>query len=345
MRRKKKKNQPIQETSGFFLGFKEALAELSDFINGYVIMFLSLFFLVLIWCIVDSNTTIQTLTLSYIAFFLGQSLEFKRICGSWKTVILTAFGSFLFSLIVFIPGKREGVYSLQNHLNHWPIAFSVVFLFFTAAGHSRKLIAKIGEGVTLLHSLTLLYFLVELFESWRISSWWAGICIVPVCYSVIHALTYMKITKNDKLYLSLWSSMTMIVFAFVYVKSVLQMKNVEHLISEGRVWDGAYVFFEHFLLGASGAYILQNVFMLVGYFPSKHNASNYSNSVRELNNFHIDRYSSDQVERRESLFILVLVGGMLAANYHFKIVQPNFAIWMCLIVVPIFVALFGKLFR
>lgn len=137
----------------------------------------------------------------------------------------------------------------------------------------------------------------------------------------------------------------MAVFAFVYAHNVLQMDTVEQLVSDNRLWDGAYVFIEYFLLGASGAYIAQNVLMLFRYspWPSTYFSTTYFNEVRELNESHVDRYSSDQADRREALLVLVLVGGILTSNFYLKVVAPSLAIWLCLIIAPICVGLFGKL--
>jgi hypothetical protein len=327
------------------------VSSLSPFsLDGFTIVFISFFclfpFVFFICSLIDSNVTIHTLTLSYFAFFLGKTLEFRKICGSWRTVILTMLGSFFFSLFNFLPYKKEGVYSLQNHLDNWPIVFSMVFLIVIVGFNSKKLTLKIGEGITLLHSLALLYYFFERFQSGLGSGWWVAACILPLCFSLTHALTYIEITKSDRLYLSIWSSITMIIFAFLYLLNVIQMENVEKLISENHVWKGACVFFEYFLLGASGAYIAQNAFMLFGYLPRRNHFFNlaYFNAVRELNKSHIDRYSSDQVDRKEASFVLILVGGFLASNSYFRIMPPTLAIWACFIIAPIIVGLFGKFF-
>ncbi len=351
MSRDKNKLRFIKESPEPFADFKKTQTSSPFSFSGFAVVFISFLFLfpvlAFFWSLIDSNATIHTLTLAYLAFFIGKTLELRKIAGSWKTVAFTMIGSLLASLYNFAPYKKEVGYSLQRHLDNWPIVFALIFVVIVVAFFSKKLTVRIGEGITLLHSLTLMYFLADRFQSGTGSGWWVALCVLPLCYSLIHALTYTEITKEDRLYLSIWSSLTMAVFAFVYVQNVLQMDNVEKLISENRFGDGAYVFFEYFLLGASGAYIAQNALMLLGYLPGRNRFFNaaYFKDVRELNKNHIERYSSEQVDKREAFFVLFLAGGLLTANYYLKFFEPSFVICVCLIVVPIFVGLLGRLIK
>jgi hypothetical protein len=312
-------------------------------------VFLACFILVpvalLVFTFFNNNLTLPTVKLSLIAFLVGKILELRRISEEWKNVGKNILYSALLSLIVLLPFKGEQEYILQNHINLLPISFVIIFTIGVLIDQYDRLKVRIGEGVTLLHSLTLLYFFAELFREFSVSSWWLGLVAIPVIYSLVHALTYIEITSEDRLYLSIWSSLTMFVFGFVYVQSVLSMGDIEKSIQQNRLWEGSYVFLEYFLLGASGAYILQNASMLLGYFPDKNFIGSYKKQVKALNQEHIDRFSSEQVDRIEAWFVLLLVGGVLISNYFLKFFESQFMIFLCLIIGPFLVGLFSRTIR
>jgi len=279
----------------------------------------------------------QFLTLAYAAFVMGTFFEVRRMSSNWKHVGLKLLAAVVLSAMFVIVEPK--------YVGKWPLVFAGVLLFVSVAIHYDRMMAKIGEGVTLLHSLTLLYLCAEFLKKVGLSLWGLVIIFLPVAYSVLHALTHIRITKRDRLYLSLWSSLTMAVFALLYIYSIWHMDKIENLFVAERFFDGITVFLEHFLLGISGAYILQNFFMLLAYLPGRREFFNeaYFRSVREMNKEHIERYSSDQVDRREAWFVLILVGSLLALNYHFAILGVQFSIWICLVIVPFAMGYLGRL--
>jgi hypothetical protein len=317
-----------------------------DFGMAFLALVLLLPALILTWQMLDANREVKTLNLAYAAFLLGTVFEFRRVVGNWRDVALVLAVSYGGSLLNFLPYKKERTYDLQDHIDHWPIAFAAFFTFCVTVGYSKKLTVRLGEGVTMLHTLTLLYFCAELSRTAPSTVQWilAGALALPSLFSLFHALTYAEITQKDRLYLSLWNSFVMAVFAVLYVVKVLQMAGVEELLSENQLLAAIEVFVEHFLLGASGAYILQNLVMLGAYLPDKNRMFNkaYFADVREINQSHIERYSADQIDKREALFVLGLAGALFVGNYHFQIAPRGLVVWFSLTVIPLLVGLLSR---
>lgn len=345
MKRARKEHKAVVMTSHSFP------VKRKDFVNSWspptyvpVLVILGIFiFLVLasIWSQTEAAEGKTALTLTYVAFFLGTVLELRRIAGDWSSVALTMGLTFIASLLFsIIPHRKKGDYAsildrIQSDLRVLPLVFAFMFLAGILAQFHKKLTARLGEGTTLLHSLTLCYFLLE--QGWPLAFLGGTLGFTAMCYSVTHALSKIEITPDHRLGLSLWSSLTMTVFGVVYVREILQMGTVDQLMHENQLWDAVFVFFKYLLLGSAGPYIAQNFVMLLGYLPEKPRqflSEGHLQRIKTLNQSHIDRYSVDQIDHREAIAVLVLAGGGLLANLSFKFVAPTLAIWLCFAVVP-----------
>ncbi len=203
-----------------------------------------------------------------------------------------------------------------------------------------KLIPVLGEGVTLLHSIALSYWLLDLYISGKTGPMWLLLCVVPVLFSTAHAFTDITLSKNNRLWLSIWSSIVMAIFGVNYVKAVVQMESIESLLLADITGRGSYVFLECFLLGASGAYIAHNLLMLLGFLPGRSRFFNaeYFREIRELATKHVDRYCDKQVERTQAFLVTVVCGVFLGSNVAFHFVSRDFAVWTRLVVIPLVMA-------
>lgn len=275
---------------------------------------------------------IHTLTLSYLAFFLGSVLEFKRISQDWGKVFKCLSISVPVSLLVFLFHSKNQPYSFQGNLDLWPIFFSFIFIGSATLMYAKELTVKLGEGTTMLHSLVILYYFIE--RGYYLPS--IIVCLVPTGFSVYHALSYRELTHRSRLLLSLWSSAVMIFFAGVYMISVFQTPGIEKSIAENMFAEATLSAFRYFFMGASGIYIFHNVLMLLPYLPGRTELflPEYRERLRRLNETHIERYSHGQVERKISLFILALVGALLSANFYTKLIAPVFLVWICFVLIP-----------
>lgn len=310
--------------------------------NPTVVLFLLCVFLIAIglWVVDAAGKKINTLSLGYIAFFLGSIWELYRITVDWNCVLKTVLGALGFSLLNFFPYDDERSYSLQNHLDNWPVAFALGFILIVVVFFEDKLIPVLAEGVTLLHSIALSYWLLDLYNSGKTGPMWLLLCAIPVLFSAAHAFTDITLSKNDRLWLSIWSSVVMAIFGVNYVTAVVQMENIESLLVADMTGRGSYVFLECFLLGASGAYIAQNLCMLIGFLPGKYTFFNaqYFREIKELSTQHIDRYCDKQVDKTQALLVTVVCGVWLGSNILFNFVSRDFAVWVTLVLIPLFIA-------
>lgn len=97
---------------------------------------------------------------SLVALFAGLLFESIRVSGNWKTVLGIFVGTYLFSLLAFLPGKSESIYNFEDHVEFWPYCFIFIFTLFFGIVYKNKLIVKLTEGMTLMLSISLIYWAV-----------------------------------------------------------------------------------------------------------------------------------------------------------------------------------------
>jgi Na+-transporting NADH:ubiquinone oxidoreductase subunit NqrB len=101
-------------------------------------------------------------SVSLLALFAGLLFESFRDSANWKTVLSIFVGSYFFSLLNFLPGKREHNYVFENHIESWPYFFIFFYTLAFAIFHKDRVTAKLTEGITLLLSLSLVYWIHKL---------------------------------------------------------------------------------------------------------------------------------------------------------------------------------------
>lgn len=270
-------------------------------------------------------------SVSLIALFAGLLFESIRVSGSWKTVAGIFAGTYLFSLFTFLPGKRERVYNFENHIEIWPYIFIFIFALFFGITYKDKVTAKLTEGVTLLLSISLIYWAVDYgfinYHNWfSISLMILGLLLS--IFSIVNALTHIRLSRTNRLTLSVWSTIIMIAFAFDNIFRVFSNPDIE----SSYLSDGFYIGLQFFLLGVSAIYIMQNYMLLAAFLPSKN--GNYKNDFKENKNDHINRYSDKQVNIVQSLFCILFTGTSYWLNHKFQILPRHTMIWLMLFIFP-----------
>jgi len=98
---------------------------------------------------------------------------------------------------------------------------------------------------------------------------------------------------------------------------------------------------QFFLLGASTLYIIQNLFMLMGFLPGKGEGigTEYRKRISELKKDHINRFSPNQVSIRQSVLCILISGTIFVLNFKFQYLPRQFAIWIVFILFPYLMAL------
>jgi hypothetical protein len=277
-----------------------------------------------------SSSTNRLIPISVIALIAGAIIEKKRLTPKWSTVFNIAIFSFVLSFLCFLPGKRENIYVFENHVEIWPYMFLFFFLIMAYAFHKDKIIPRMTEGITLIMSVGIIYWVIDHGFYVTNSSFLKVIMIIGfiiAVFSIINAFININLSKSLRLFLSIWSSIIMILLAIDNIYLVYQNGQIEDSVF---LIDKVYVGLQYFLLGICSIYILQNIMMILGFLPDKHRFFNkdYFNDVRELKKEHVDRYSDNQSNLLLSLICLILSIGFYLINYNFDLLPRNTAIWL-----------------
>jgi hypothetical protein len=298
--------------------------------------------LFLIFTSVSSQSGKTLIPISIVALIAGLLFEGKRLSEKWSTVFYITIGSLAFSFFAFVPGKHERHYNIEDHVAMWPYLFIFIFAILSVIAHGDKVVPKLTEGITLLQSIAVIYWVVD-YDLFAIQSYFVRsliiIGLIFSSYSLFHAFTYSTLTRTRRLALSLWSSVIMCLFAVDNILRVYQNEQIENTVE---ITHGLYVALQFFLLGVSSIYITQNLMMLWGYLPGKGTFFNskYFADVRELNDQHIKRYSDDQVYIGHSIICSILSIALFAVNYYYAILPRHLAIWAVFAIVPLLMSTF-----
>ncbi|MBE8724101.1 hypothetical protein C4F50_04000 [Flavobacterium sp. KB82] len=287
-----------------------------------------------------------------IALMAGVIFESKRITSRWILVVIIGFVSFFiaFAFLNFVNNadthNRQGITVVFNYsIQIWPPIFLVLYFIFSLLFYKYRIIPKLTEGITLLQSIAVIYWVVD---SGLISTDNIFIQILLVIgllfslYSIFHAFTKTHLSDTHKLTLSIWSSIIMFLFALDNLHFIDQAEPVESIENLLQI---LYLGLQYFLLGISSIYIIQNFIMLFRFLPrpGKFFNSKYFKKVRELKDDHIYRYSDQQVSPLHSLFCIIFIGTIFFLNYYYQIVPKQFLIWMAFVSFPFIIMLFNHL--
>jgi hypothetical protein len=272
-------------------------------------------------------------SISLIALFAGLLFESIRVSGSWKTVAGIFVGTYLFSLLSFLPGKRERIYNFENHIEMWPYVFIFIFALLFGIIHKDRVTAKLTEGITLLLSISLIYWAID-YGFTNYHNWFSitllTIGIIFSIFSIINALTHIHLSRTNRLTLSIWSTIIMFAFAIDNIIRVFSNPDIEN--SE-YLSDGLFIGLQYFLLGVSAVYIMQNYMLLAAFLPSKN--GNYKSDLKENKKDHINRFSEKQVSIKYSLFCIVFSGTIYWLNHKYQILPRHTMIWFVFLTFPL----------
>lgn len=275
------------------------------------------------------------LSIMTIPLILGIVFENRRLSSDWKDILLKITIALALSFIAFLPGKRERNYSFENHIEIWPYFFIGFFVIASVIYHDKKIIPKLTEGITLLQSISIIYWIIDIgFLNFK-NVFAYTIMVVGLIFCVIsfiHAFSYIKLTRNSRLFLSIWSSIIMIIFA---IDHIYRVYNFDYFVDYKMLNDGLNIL-QYFLLGVSLIYIFQNAFMLFTYLPDR--SSFYGKSqmkeIREMNKTHIKRYSLNQIKISDSFLALIFTSGIYYWNYKYQIMPRHTLIWLIFWIFP-----------
>ena len=284
----------------------------------------------------------KLLAFSFVPLLLGILLESYRITKNWKIVLSKSAIAYFFSFIAFLPGKRETNYNFDNHIELWSQAFLLGFLLISISMFKEKTISKLTEGLTLLFSLSFLYWSLDIgffsldFEHWFFS-FLQLISVVFILFSLINAFTKITLSKTNRLWLSIWSTIVMVIIS---VDNVFAIYGKGDLETSRYFSDNLLLGIQYFLLGISAIYVFQNLILLTGFLPDRTQV--YPKTLKETLKDHVERYSEEQVSPIDSLICVLYCGVFYYLNYSFSILPRNSMIWIVIISFPLFLMLLNK---
>ena len=146
-----------------------------------------------------------------------------------------------------------------------------------------------NEAITLVMSAGIIYWIFshQLYNTHSVFLKITAITgLVIALFSIINGFLNIHLTKSLRLFLSIWSYVIMTLLAVENIYLVYQDKQIEDTLY---MTDKTFIALKYFLLGVSSIYILQNVWMLIQFFPSKNRFFNkeYFEDLRELKREHI----------------------------------------------------------
>lgn len=309
-----------------------------------VIVIFGAFGLILAICIVKSLSPDdkKIFSVSFLALLAGLLVESFRVSNSWKKVVAIFVAAFFFSLLIFStellePGNNE------NQVETWPYYFIFFFALAFAIFHTNKVTIKLTEGITLLQSLALIYWITDYgftnYPNWLVISL-LSIGLLLSAFSIVNALTYIPLTKTSRLTLSIWSTVIMLAFA---IDNIICVFNNPDMESSKYLSEGLYIGFQYFLLGVSAVYIMQNYLLLISFLPNKN--GNYKKDLEENKQTHLNRYSDKQVYLRDSLFCILYAGINYGLNYKYRILPRHTMIWLTFFTFPLILKLKNLILR
>jgi hypothetical protein len=169
-----------------------------------------------------------------------------------------------------------------------------------------------------------------------------SIGLILALFTIYTAFKKDPLSKNTRLLLSLWSSVIMLLFAIDNTYRVYTTQNIGHA---GNFIGTLYTLINFFILGVSSIYIIQNIYMLIGFLPGRGEFFNdaYFKKIKELKAEHIERYSMEPVSARNSIICILFTGSIFALNYFYNFLPRNLLIWMQFICFPIVINVWDRI--
>lgn len=150
-------------------------------------------------------------------------------------------------------------YIFEDHLLIYPYIFIVMYLLYCISFNYNKLNTKINESITLIQTIALVYWLIEMnflhYKNWFMLSLYTVVAFLSI-FSLLHAFTSIRLSRLNRITLSIWSSIIMLVFG---VYNVINTYQNQFLENSSKLNDIIYIGVQFFLLGISSIYIYQNV--------------------------------------------------------------------------------------
>lgn len=301
-----------------------------DGINFKPILIVVTILSLLITIIIDQNTPIdhrKLMRISLISLFLGLLVENYRITKDWLSLLNVFVGTYFLSLTWFLFNRKL---KIEQIIESWPFFFIGIFLLISLILYSEKLTQKLTEGFTLLLSLAFIYWLIEkgIFNfNTFLNSILTLLTVFFSGFSIFNSLSYVELNKSRRLWLSVWTTIIILVISIDNAISVLKNTYNDYI----PIYENLFLVLQYFLLGISSVYTAQNLNLIYSLLDK--------DTRRKAKRHHTQRYSETQVSIRDSVFCILFSGMTYFLNYYFNILPKNLMIWSVIFVFPILLSL------
>lgn len=317
--------------------------KLENLFSPINLILLAIGFLLLFFLYRFTTSEQKLFSVNFIPILMGVVFETKRYGISWKEIFFKVGASLIGSLILLI---LCGKMNVEEILNSWELAFILVYVVMSVFMFQKEVTTKLTEGVTLLQSLCILYWIKDcgLFEqNDAFPLFIIFLSIVFLLYSIYHGLIKSSLTDESRLKLSIGSSIIMIVFAVDNISRVSDIPELETL----SIKLASSAFIQFFLLGVSAMYMMQNFFMLYTYLPDKQHfyGREHMKKIKERNKEHLERYSKEEVTTFDSILCITFCLTLFWINNQKLLLPRNTIIWVAILTFPFFINIKNKIVR
>ncbi|CAN1553873.1 hypothetical protein MCETHM1_02293 [Flavobacteriaceae bacterium] len=274
----------------------------------------------------------KNIIISFSLFFLLIGLLYQgfRISENAKDFIFSIIASYSASL--FLSFQSLFYSDLIFFLETWPYLFIIIYTIGIVSFNKERVTAQLTEGITLLLSLSIIYWSID-YGFVNIQSLFVKSILIIVLiisgFSIVNALTNIKLSKTTRLILSIWSTIVMFSFSIDNILRVFNNGDIEI----DNLSQGISISLQYFLLGVSAVYIMQNLLLLISLLPQK--GGNYKKDLTVSKKEHINRYSDKQVNIKLSLFCILYSVTIYILNFKFQILPRHTMIWFVFFTFPI----------
>jgi len=293
----------------------------------------------------------SALSVSMAMLFVGMIAESLRLSKSWKSISLIFIGAYLFTLFTFLGIQNKSTYNINILVDALPFMFIFYFTLIFAIIFKDKVTAKLTEGITLLQTIAIVYWILDsnllTYKSWWVYALLAIVFMISI-FASVNALSNLHLSENFRIILSMWSSIIMMVFAVDNIIDVFNQPEISTVLTKSQMTN---IGVKYFLLGVASLYIMENYLLLIAFIPSKKDkymtdSERIRTSAREMEESrqdHLSRYSDVQVPTILAVMCILYATAIFGINYYYGLVSKQSAIWIVFFTFPLIISGLKKL--
>lgn len=272
------------------------------------------------------------ISLSTTALMLGLIVESLRLGGFKKKILHEMLLAYGLSFIVFIPLNFDA-YNLLDRIATWPAVFLGAYALTSMVLFKDKIVPRINISHTTVWSLAILYYLYD----WGLLTDEDGLyqiigfsLLALSLYVVVLAFLKSALTQKQRVLLSSWSALIMVVFAADYALDLFL--STKHAM-EVTLMDKLLLFVPYFVLGMGLVYVLQNIYLVYDFIAP--GDSEYKEQVKNVVATHLKRYDP---KKPPAIFLIVLIlvtTVFFWTNNSLTVLSKQTAVWLVFLLVSV----------